>query len=185
MFARYKPEVVERRPVMTQNGDSHALLAAITADTKAELYSQLAAQVSSLFEHEHDFVANMANGAALLNEVLPDLNWVGFYLYREGKLIVGPFQGKIACVRIALGKGVCGTAAVERRTIIVPDVHKFPGHIACDSASQSEIVIPLVKDNHLVGVLDLDSPHLNRFDAEDAAGLDAIAARFLALTDIP
>jgi L-methionine (R)-S-oxide reductase len=133
-----------------------------------------------LLAGEHDLVANAANLSALLFYSLPDLNWAGFYFYKEGELVLGPFQGQPACVRIALGKGVCGTAAARRETIIVADVHGFPGHIACDSASNSEIVVPLVKDKQLLGVLDLDSPTVARFDEADAAGLNEIAKIFLA-----
>ena len=124
-------------------------------------------------------MANEANTSALIFDALPDLNWVGFYFLKGDELVVGPFQGKPACVRIALGKGVCGTAAVERRTIVVPDVEAFPGHIACDAASRSEIVVPLIAGSELVGVLDLDSPKLERFDLADARGLERLAAIFL------
>jgi len=157
----------------------------VPASSKAELYSLMSAQVSSVFENERDFIANMANCAALIYHTLLDLNWAGFYLLRGKDLVLGPFQGKPACVRIPLGKGVCGTAAARQATIVVDDVDQFAGHIACDSASRSEIVIPLLKDGHLIGVLDVDSPILNRFNAEDAAGLEAIAALFIQLTDIP
>jgi len=157
----------------------------VPARSKTELYSLMSAQVSSVFENERDFIANMANCAALIYNTLPDLNWAGFYLLRGKDLVLGPFQGKPACVRIPLGKGVCGTAAARQATIVVDDVDQFAGHIACDSASRSEIVIPLLKDGHLIGVLDVDSPILNRFNAEDAAGLEAIAALFIQLTDIP
>lgn len=142
-------------------------------------YAQLAQELAGLLGGEKDFVANAANTSALIFEALPDLNWVGFYLLKEGELVVGPFQGKPACVRIALGKGVCGTAAVERKTIIVPDVDAFPGHIACDGASRSEIVIPLMKGQKLLGVLDLDSPRLGRFNEVDARGLERLASVFL------
>ena len=157
----------------------------VPASSKAELYSLMSAQVSSVFENERDFIANMANCAALIYHTLLDLNWAGFYLLRGKDLVLGPFQGKPACVRIPLGKGVCGTAAARQATIVVDDVDQFAGHIACDSASRSEIVIPLLKDGHLIGVLDVDSPILSRFNAEDAAGLEAIAALFIQLTDIP
>lgn len=142
---------------------------------KPVLYAQLANELRALIDGERDFIANLANTSALLFHSLPDLNWAGFYLLKDGELVVGPFQGKPACVRIALGKGVCGTAAQRRATIIVRDVHEFPGHIACDSASSSEIVVPLLRGGELLGVLDLDSPRLARFDAEDQAGLEAIA----------
>ena len=153
------------------------------AASKAELYSNLASQVRSLLEGERDFIANAANVSALLYHSVPDLNWTGFYFLREGELVLGPFQGEPACVRIALGKGVCGTAAEIRQTVVVANVHEFPGHIACDSKSNSEIVVPLIKDERLIGVLDLDSPLLNRFDDEDARGLNSIAEMFIAMSD--
>jgi GAF domain-containing protein len=142
-------------------------------------YARLAEELAGLLGGESDFVANAANTAALIFDALPDLNWAGFYFLKQGELVVGPFQGKPACVRIALGKGVCGAAAVQRETIVVPDVHAFPGHIACDAASRSEIVVPLVAGGKLVGVLDIDSPRLDRFDEGDARGLERIAAVFL------
>jgi L-methionine (R)-S-oxide reductase len=147
---------------------------------KAGDYASLAQELESLLAGERDLIANAANTAALLFNALPDVNWVGFYLLKDGELVVGPFQGKPACVRIALGKGVCGTAAAERRTLLVPDVHAFPGHIACDAASRSEIVIPLMRPEGLLGVLDLDSPSLARFDEADRRGLERLAAVFLA-----
>ena len=147
--------------------------------SKADLYAQLAEQLRSLLAGERDFIANAANFSSLLYHSLPDVNWVGFYLQREGELVLGPFQGKPACIRIAIGKGVCGTAAERRQTVLVDNVHEFPGHIACDSASNSEIVVPLVKQDQLIGVLDLDSPAFARFDEEDAAGLNELAAMFL------
>ena len=153
------------------------------ATSKAQLYSQLGAQTRSLLEGESDFIANAANFSALLFHTLPDLNWVGFYLLKEGELVLGPFQGKPACVRIEIGKGVCGTAAQLKQTMIIPNVHEFPGHIACDSESNSEIVIPLLKNGALLGVLDLDSPTLSRFDEGDASGLNQLAAAFLELTE--
>jgi L-methionine (R)-S-oxide reductase len=149
---------------------------------KAGDYARLAQELESLLAGERDFIANAANTAALLFNALPDVNWVGFYLLKGGELVVGPFQGKPACVRIALGKGVCGTAAAERRTVLVPDVHAFPGHIACDAASRSEIVIPLTNAGDLLGVLDLDSPNLARFDEADRRGLERLAAIFLSST---
>ena len=141
---------------------------------KAELYAELAEQLRALIEGESDFIANLANTAALLYHSLPALNWAGFYLMKQGELVVGPFQGKPACVRIALGKGVCGTAAQRRSTVIVPDVNQFDGHIACDSASNSEIVLPVLAGAELLGVLDLDSPQLGRFDEQDAQGLQVL-----------
>jgi GAF domain-containing protein len=148
--------------------------------SKAEAYTALESQLRALLHGERDFIANCANTAALLWHSLPDLNWAGFYRLADGQLVLGPFQGKPACVRIQLGKGVCGTAAATRKTVLVPDVHKFPGHIACDVASKSEIVVPLVKNGRLLGVLDLDSPKLNRFDATDQAGLEKLAAVLVA-----
>src|ERR1700761_4762139 len=139
---------------------------------KAEAYRDIEQQLSGVFSGERNALANCANLSALLYEALPDLNWVGFYFLQDGELVLGPFQGKVACVRIAMGRGVCGTAAEQRKTLIVKDVHEFPGHIACDAASQSEIVVPLVKDGRLLGVLDLDSPNLARFDEGDAKGLE-------------
>jgi L-methionine (R)-S-oxide reductase len=142
-------------------------------------YAHLADELGGLLSGESDFVANAANTAALIFDALPDLNWAGFYFLQRDELVLGPFQGKPACVRIALGKGVCGTAAVERKTIIVPDVEAFPGHIACDAASRSEIVVPLIAGGELLGVLDVDSPRLARFDQGDARGLERLAALFL------
>jgi L-methionine (R)-S-oxide reductase len=129
-------------------------------------YDELARDLQALLAGEQDLIANAANTAALLFGSLPDLNWAGFYLYKSGELVLGPFQGKPACVRIGIGKGVCGTAAARRETLLVEDVHQFPGHIACDSASNSEIVVPLVRGGELLGVLDLDSPKLARIYIE-------------------
>jgi GAF domain-containing protein len=151
---------------------------------KAGDYAQLAEELGGLLAGERDLVANAANTSALIFDALPELNWAGFYLLKGGELVVGPFQGKPACVRIAIGKGVCGTAAAQRRTIVVPDVNAFPGHIACDAASQSEIVIPLIQDGDLLGVLDLDSPRIGRFDELDARGLERLVAVFLGNTDV-
>jgi len=142
--------------------------------TKSETYPQIIEQVQALIHDETDFLANMANTSSLLYHLLPEVNWVGFYLYREEQLILGPFHGKPACVRIAIGKGVCGTAAERKETIVVPDVHQFPGHIACDAASQSEIVVPMIKEGRLIGVLDIDSPIKNRFDETDQTYLEKI-----------
>lgn len=148
----------------------------LKASSKAELYRELAGQCQAVVAGETDPVANMANCAALIFNSVPRLNWAGFYLLKGGELVLGPFQGQPACVRIALGRGVCGTAAEKRSPLRVPDVTKFPGHIACDAASRSEVVIPLLtSDSHLIGVLDVDSPELDRFDADDEAGLSAIA----------
>jgi GAF domain-containing protein len=159
------------------------VLTMTTADTKSANYAAMREQAAALFSGERDGLANAANLAALLFELLPDLNWAGFYFLREGELVLGPFQGKVACVRIALGRGVCGSAAATRKTLVVPDVHDFPGHIACDAASQSEIVVPLLREGRLFGVLDLDSPRRARFDADDAAGLEALADLLLAKSD--
>lgn len=147
---------------------------------KPELYSLLAEQARALLSGERDRVANAANLAALLWHALPDVNWAGFYFVAGETLMLGPFQGKPACVRIALGKGVCGTAAVRRETLVVPDVHAFPGHIACDAASRSEIVVPLLRGGELLGVLDVDSPLAARFDVADRAGLERVAAIYVA-----
>jgi GAF domain-containing protein len=157
-------------------------LTPVATDDKSELYRQLLQQLAGLLQGETDWVANAANASALLWHTLPQLNWVGFYFLRGGELVVGPFQGKPACVRIALGRGVCGTAASSGLTQVVPDVHTFPGHIACDAASRSEVVVPLMHAGRVVGVLDLDSPELGRFDAADAAGLEQVAALFCTAT---
>ncbi len=141
--------------------------------SKPAAYRELNGQLAALFAGERNGLANAANVSALLYQSLPDLNWAGFYFLQEGELVLGPFQGKVACVRIALGKGVCGTAAQRRETVIVQDVHAFPGHIACDAASRSEIVVPLIQHEKLLGVLDLDSPEPARFDREDGIGLNS------------
>jgi GAF domain-containing protein len=146
---------------------------------KSELYASLAEQLRSLLAGERDLIANAANLSALLYHSLPDLSWAGFYLTKGHELVLGPFQGKPACVRIAIGKGVCGTAAAQRQTILVDNVHDFPDHIACDSASNSEIVVPLIKHERLIGVLDLDSPSFGRFDEGDAKGLNEMAEIFI------
>jgi L-methionine (R)-S-oxide reductase len=148
-------------------------------DSKSELYKNLAAQLSSLIEGEPDLIANAANMAALLYHGLPDLNWAGFYFAQGGELVLGPFQGQPACVRIPWGNGVCGTAASRGETVLVPDVHDFPGHIACDPVSQSELVVPLIEDGRVTGVLDLDSPRRARFDGEDRAGCERLVEIFL------
>jgi len=146
----------------------------IDAASKTDLYRDLAAALDALTADESDPIANMANMAALLWEYLPDLNWAGFYRLVDGELVLGPFQGKVACIRIPLGKGVCGTAAATLETQLVEDVHAYPGHIACDAASRSELVVPIVYQGQLLGVLDLDSPLPARFDAGDAAGCSAL-----------
>lgn len=147
--------------------------------SKVEMYAHLQSQLRSLLASERDFIANAANLSSLLYYSLPDLNWAGFYLSKGEELVLGPFQGKPACVRIPIGKGVCGTAAEQRETILVDNVHDFPGHIACDSASNSEVVVPLLKHQRLLGVLDLDSPSFARFDDEDARGLNELAQIFI------
>lgn len=147
--------------------------------TKAEQYAQLVDQARGLMHGEPDRTANAANLSSLVFHALPDLNWVGFYFFDGKELVVGPFQGLPACVRIAIGKGVCGTAAATRQTQLVPDVEAFPGHIACDSASRSEVVVPLFQGDTLIGVFDIDSPVLDRFDADDQRGLEALAQAFL------
>jgi GAF domain-containing protein len=155
---------------------------------KAADYTQLAAELESLLAGEPDLVANAANTSALIFDALPELNWAGFYFLRgapgQGELVVGPFQGKPACVRIPLGKGVCGNAAASRTTLVVRDVNEFPGHIACDAASRSEIVIPLIKDYALLGVLDIDSARLARFDDADRQGLERLAAIFVTASQV-
>ena len=146
-------------------------------------YPLLAAQLEALLAGERDFIANAAQFSAFLFHELADLNWAGFYLVKDGGLVLGPFQGKVACVRIAFGRGVCGAAAASLQTQRVEDVHAFAGHIACDSASNSELVVPLVKEGRLIGVLDLDSPSVGRFTEVDQAGIEALAAIFLAASD--
>jgi L-methionine (R)-S-oxide reductase len=161
---------------------------AITTESKLAFYADLQKQLKSLLDGERDFIANAANFSALLFNLLPDLNWAGFYLMRGDELILGPFQGKPACVRIPVlpaPRGVCGNAAFHRKTVLVQDVHAFPGHIACDAASNSEIVIPIITQDGVLGVLDLDSPTLNRFDEEDQAGLETMVAIFMAATNLP
>ena len=158
-------------------------LHATRAASQSELYAELAVQARALLEGERDATANAANLASLVFHTLPDLNWAGFYWMKGGELVLGPFQGKPACVRIAVGRGVCGTAVRDRRSLVVPDVHAFPGHIACDSASNSEVVVPVMKDGAVLGVLDLDSPLRGRFDEGDARGLEAVVAILVAATD--
>ena len=146
-------------------------------------YTLLQAQLESLLADERDFIANAAQFSAFLYHQLDDLNWAGFYLNRNEELVLGPFQGQIACVRIPFGRGVCGAAAASRQTQRVEDVHAFAGHIACDSASNSELVVPLIKDGSLIGVLDLDSPSIGRFSEQDQLGIEALAAIFLRLSE--
>ncbi|HEU4603211.1 MAG TPA: GAF domain-containing protein [Steroidobacteraceae bacterium] len=146
---------------------------------KPQFYAALCGELQALIAGESDWIANLANASALLFHSLENVNWSGFYLLRENELVVGPFQGKPACVRIALGRGVCGTAAQRRESIVVRDVNQFPGHIACDSASNSEIVVPMIKHDQLLGVLDIDSPITNRFDEEDREGLEKFVRTLL------
>jgi L-methionine (R)-S-oxide reductase len=147
---------------------------------KAAGYDALADSLVGLLDGEDDLVANAANAASLIWHTLPDLNWAGFYFVRGDELVLGPFQGRPACVRIALGKGVCGTAAARRTSVLVTDVHAFPGHIACDEASRSELVVPIPRGDELIGVLDLDSPRLARFDDEDRRGCERLVRIFVA-----
>lgn len=156
---------------------------AISFGDKRRGYDELARQLEGLLSGERHLVANSANMAALLYRSLPDVNWVGFYFLEGGELVVGPFQGKPACVRIPLGRGVCGTAAARRTTLVVPDVHAFAGHIACDADSNSEIVVPLIRGRTFLGVLDVDSPSIARFDAQDRTGLEQLAEIFVASLD--
>jgi len=150
------------------------------AEPKPAFYQHLCDQLSQLLGNEKSLAANAANTCALLFQELPDISWVGFYMTDGSDLVLGPFQGKPACVRIPFGKGVCGTAAVERRTVVVPDVSEFRGHIVCDSASRSEIVVPLLNWGKLMGVLDIDSASLNRFDEEDREGIESLVSVFVA-----
>lgn len=148
--------------------------------SKPEFYRELAGQLQALLTGEMDAIANAANTSALIFQMLPDLNWAGFYFLRAGNaLVLGPFQGKPACVRIAVGRGVCGTAVEKAQSILVEDVHAFPGHIACDAASRSELVVPLFRNGHVFGVIDLDSPVAGRFDRDDQAGIEALAAIYV------
>jgi L-methionine (R)-S-oxide reductase len=159
-------------------------LKAARGGSQAELHAQLLEQARALVAGERDFTANAANLASLIFHTLPDLNWAGFYWMRQGELVLGPFQGKPACVRIAIGRGVCGTAARDRRSIVVPDVNAFPGHIACDTASASEVVVPVLAGSRVLGVLDLDSPSRGRFDEADARALEQLVRVFLESTDL-
>jgi GAF domain-containing protein len=156
----------------------------MTVTNKRVFYERLAEELTSLLSGERDLIANAANTAALLFQRLDDINWAGFYFRKGDQLVLGPFQGKPACVRIGLGGGVCGTAAVRRKTLVVPDVHKFPGHIACDAASQAEVVVPILHGDRVIGVLDIDSPVLQRFDATDGEGLELLVNVFCEATDV-
>ena len=151
--------------------------------SKTQQYRDLDSQLANLIDRERDFIANAANACSLIYHALPDINWVGFYLYKADELVLGPFQGKPACVRISIGKGVCGDAAKKRRTIIVENVHEFPGHIACDPLSRSEVVVPIIYETRLIGVLDIDSPVPGRFDREDKTGLENLIKTFVSLTE--
>lgn len=162
----------------------HATSLSPTA-TKEELYGSLARQLSALLEGEPDAIANAANMAALIFDLVPDLNWAGFYFMRGPGLVLGPFQGKVACVRIPVGRGVCGTAVERKTSLVVADVEAFPGHIACDSASKSELVVPLIEDGTVIGVLDLDSPRTGRFDEADRLGVERLVEIYLAASAFP
>ncbi len=155
-----------------------------SAAARPGLYAELAKSLAALLSGETDFIVNAANMASLLYHSLPDVNWAGFYVRRRDELVLGPFQGKPACVRIPVGKGVCGACAKRRQAVVVKDVHEFPGHIACDPDSRSEIVIPLIAEGRLIGVLDLDSPVAGRFDSSDEEGLEGLVAVFLARTSM-
>ena len=158
----------------------------VTKQDKGDIYEEILPQIHSLLEGERDWIANLANVSSVLKYAFPDrISWVGFYLKREEALVLGPFQGKPACVRIAMGRGVCGKAAKEQRTVIVPDVNAFPGHIACDPDSRSEIVVPMVLGNTLIGVLDVDSSSLNSFDETDSKHLKELIALLLRASTIP
>jgi GAF domain-containing protein len=152
---------------------------AIESAAKPDFYRELHRQLTGLFEGEADPIANAANASALMYQVLPELNWAGFYFLRGSELVLGPFQGRPACVRIAVGQGVCGTAVARRQSMLVEDVHTFPGHIACDAASRSELVVPLFRDDAVVGVIDLDSPIPARFDPDDRTGIEEVAALYV------
>ena len=155
----------------------------VVFDTKEKLYKYMNIKLVGLIGDEPDWLANLANASALIWLMIEDINWAGFYLMKNGKLVLGPFQGKPACINIELGKGVCGTAAQDRETQLVKDVHDFPGHIACDSASQSEVVVPIIVDGEVMGVLDIDSPDINRFDEEDKAGFERFVGTLVKYVD--
>ncbi|MDP3385621.1 MAG: GAF domain-containing protein [Eubacteriales bacterium] len=153
--------------------------------TKDEFYTLLDRSIAAILKDEPDWLANLCNTTALIWDMMKDINWVGFYLLKEGQLVLGPFQGKPACTRISLGEGVCGTAAERVESIVVEDVHAFSGHIACDSASNSELVVPLAIKGRIIGVIDIDSPEFGRFDSEDKMGFEKIAETILKLVKIP
>lgn len=176
-----KISAAAKKKALTKRSTAKLRAAAVNTDgNKPKLYASLVVQLLSLLKGEHDFVANAANFSALLFNSLPNVNWAGFYFLQGDELVLGPFQGNPACVRIPMGKGVCGVAAQQCETIIVPNVHEFPGHIACDVASNSEIVVPLFDGERLLGVLDLDSPTIGRFDDQDAEGLNELVTVFVA-----
>ena len=168
------------KKTVTKKATKKSRVVTSTNNVKPKLYGNLVVQLLSLLKDEHDLVANAANFSALLFNSLPNVNWAGFYFLKGDELVLGPFQGNPACVRIPMGQGVCGVAAQQLETIIVPNVHEFPGHIACDVASNSEIVVPLFDGERLLGVLDLDSPLIGRFDDQDAEGLNELATVFVA-----
>src|SRR5678816_619685 len=179
------PQIAKKKATKQKKAPTKAskkLKAAATSknNVKPKLYASLVVQLMSLLKGEHDFIANAANFSALLFSSLPNVNWAGFYLLKDDELVLGPFQGNPACARIPVGKGVCGVAAQRVETIIVPNVHEFPGHIACDVASNSEIVVPLFDGERLIGVLDLDSATIGRFDDQDAEGLNELVTVFVA-----
>ena len=153
--------------------------------TKSDRYATIARQLESLLEGERDFLANSANTAALVYELASDLNWAGFYFRQGDELVLGPFQGRIACVRIQIGSGVCGTAAERAESVLVENVHRFEGHIACDAASNAELVVPVIEDGQVIGVFDLDSPTVGRFDEEDRAGIEESVRIFQRSTELP
>ena len=159
-------------------------ISAVRQDSKKNMYEDMTGFIDGLFFEERDAIANMANLASLLYNIMMDVNWAGFYLFKEDQLVLGPFHGKPACIRIAMGRGVCGTAAATLETQLVVDVHRFEGHIACDGDTNSEIVIPMVKEGRLVGVLDIDSPVTGRFDQEDQRALESIVDKLLAASDM-
>jgi GAF domain-containing protein len=175
-----KKQTAVKKKATTKRSRKGRLATTPENNAKPKLYASLVVQLMSLLKGEHDLIANAANFSALLFNSLPNVNWAGFYFLREDELVLGPFQGNPACVRIPLGTGVCGVAAQQCETIIVPNVHEFPGHIACDVASNSEIVVPLFDGERLLGVLDLDSPTIGRFDDQDAEGLNELVTVFVA-----
>ena len=178
--AKKRTTTTAKKKATTKRSSAKRRAATSTNNAKPKLYASLVVQLLSLLKGEHDFIANAANFSSLLFNSLPNVNWAGFYFLQDDELVLGPFQGNPACVRIPMGKGVCGVAAQQCETIIVPNVHEFPGHIACDVASNSEIVVPLFDGERLLGVLDLDSPTIGRFDDQDAEGLNELVTVFVA-----